>query len=666
MPTSDPPFDGGLRALLQADGRYEPRGRLGGGAFGSVYEVLDRELGTVVALKVLDRTDPGSIYRFKQEFRELAEMGHPNLVRLHELTSRADRWFFTMELVEGTDFLAYVRGDAGLIDSVDGEATGSRASPAATPTEATGAWPRAPGGAAMGPPLHARGVALAADGVARLRAVLPQLINGVRALHHAGKLHRDLKPSNVRVTADGRVVVLDFGLVMPLRRDAGRTMPAEAAGTPAYMAPEQAVGDAIDEAADWYAVGVMIYEALTGARPFARVARDQRLELKQRIDGPAPGERLAGIPGDLDRLCAELLRADPRRRPRGDEISIRAGTPRVEPDRSAAPLPLIGREAERARLLAAFEASQRGHTALAWVRGPSGIGKSRLLEDLIAQIRGRAPDAVVLRGQCLQQQTVAYQGFDAVVDELSRFLLGLTPAEVAAYLPRDVVGLCRVFPVIAQVPAAAAARSTALLDQIEARRRAFGALGELLGRIAVHHPVVVIVDDLHWGDEDGAALLLELIRPSATSPRGVETPPMLFVGAYREDLGGVGPLLARVLPACARLPAEVHAIEIELMGLSDADAARLACAVTGDDARATALAREAEGSPFLICELARVAPSVTAGPALAHALTERAARLDPPARRLLEAVAVAGRPLPRALALRAADAGEDALTALAS
>ncbi len=666
--SADEPLDEGLVALLRRDGRYQPLRRLGAGAFGSVYEVLDRDLDAVVALKLLDRTDPGSVYRFKQEFRELAEMSHPNLARLHELTARDERWFFTMELVEGENFLAYVRGAvAPVAAAVHQDSTVSLPSDRAPPTEATAAAGPAPDAdtVAQRMSLHARGTPLSPDGLTRLRATLPQLVAAVRALHAAGKLHRDLKPSNVRVTADGRVVVLDFGLVLPLRRDETRSAPAEAAGTPAYMAPEQATGDPIDEAADWYAVGVMLYEALTGTRPFGQVARDSRMALKQHVDGPAPGDFVDGVPDDLDRLCAALLRAEPRRRPRGDTLARGAGIAPRSPAPAIDHAALVGRQDELARLLAAFEAVQRGHTALAWVRGPSGIGKSRLLDELVARIRGRAPDAVVLRGRCLQQETVPYQGFDAVVDELSRLLVALPAAEAAAYLPRDVVGLCRLFPVMAQLPAAAAARSTALLDQIEARRRAFGALAELLGRIAVHRPVVVIVDDLQWGDDDGAALLLELLRPGTTAPRGLDTPPLLFVGAYREDQGDIGPLLRRVRPSCARMPADVHVEEVELTPLGGADALALARLVVTDDDHAAALIRDAEGSPFLICELARLGATRTPGLPLVAALAQRTAALDLPARRLLEAIAVAGRPLPRAIALRAADAGEAALTALA-
>src|SRR5262249_25656701 len=154
---------------------------------------------------------------FKQEFHALADIVDPNLVVLHELIARDGLWYFTMELVRGVDFLSYVR-------------------------------PGPKGGAVD---------------LARLRDALRQLVSGIDALHRASKLHRDLKPQNVLVEGGGRVVILDFGLVADVAADGLHyAADRERAGTPAYMAPEQYAGTPIGPAADLYAVGVMLYEAL--------------------------------------------------------------------------------------------------------------------------------------------------------------------------------------------------------------------------------------------------------------------------------------------------------------------------------------------------------------------------------------------------------------------
>src|SRR5258708_27502745 len=100
--------------------------------------------------------------------------------------------------------------------------------------------------------------------VDRLRVVLPQIVGGLEALHAAGKVHRDVKPSNVRVSSRGRAVLLDFGLVA----EPGDSEEEDLiVGTPAYMAPEQAMSRNVGPPADWYAVGVMLYETLTGRLP---------------------------------------------------------------------------------------------------------------------------------------------------------------------------------------------------------------------------------------------------------------------------------------------------------------------------------------------------------------------------------------------------------------
>src|SRR5262249_47735996 len=158
--------------------------------------------------------------------QKLQDVAHPNLVALDELVQTDRDWFFTMELVEGLDLLEYLGRRADLVDR--------------DPCPPT---------------------LLSAEGVARLRPALCQLAEGVQVLHDEGLPHRDVKPSNVRVTPDGRVVLLDFGVALELD-DWLRSQPG-AAGTVAYMSPEQAEGRH-DRANDWYSIGVMLYQALTG------------------------------------------------------------------------------------------------------------------------------------------------------------------------------------------------------------------------------------------------------------------------------------------------------------------------------------------------------------------------------------------------------------------
>src|ERR1019366_3989958 len=181
-----------------ADGskRFDLVGRLGEGGSGVVYDAFDRERGARVALKMLRHVNPENLARLKREFRTVQDVHHANLVRLGDLVFDNDEWCFTMELVEGHDFIEYVptRGlrrrerpdtspDAGALGLASTE-------PAGRP--------------APGPEFDEP----------RTRDALRQLADALTALHGAGLVHRDVKPSNVRVARDGRAVLLDFGLVV--------------------------------------------------------------------------------------------------------------------------------------------------------------------------------------------------------------------------------------------------------------------------------------------------------------------------------------------------------------------------------------------------------------------------------------------------------------------
>jgi len=186
--------------------------RLGEGGMGVVYEAIDTRRDVRVALKTIRTMSADALARFKREFRLLQDVHHPNLVALGELIVQHDACFFTMELVHGVDFVTWVRPPR------------PRSEPVA---------PDAPA-----PP---------AFDVARLRDAVLQLVSGLDAMHTADLMHRDMKPENVRVTSEGRVVLLDFGLVQDA---ASRQMSSATniAGTPAYMAPEQATSGAIGPA----------------------------------------------------------------------------------------------------------------------------------------------------------------------------------------------------------------------------------------------------------------------------------------------------------------------------------------------------------------------------------------------------------------------------------
>jgi serine/threonine protein kinase len=320
----------GIAAPVFGAGRFEVRGTLGAGGAGVVYRAFDRQLQREVALKLLRSASGRDLYRFKREFRALADIVHPNLVALHELHASGGDWYFTMELVEGVSFIDWVR-----------------------PPRTT-----------SGPQRTRQDIAASPYNEARLRGALVQLIDALVALHRAGKLHRDLKPSNVLVTAQGRVALLDFGLVA----GTGEGDPEKlAVGTPVYMSPEQAAAQPLDEASDWYAVGCMLYEALTGKRPFEGEA--EAVMTRKQTDVPVPPRQvIAGVPVDLDRLCMMLLQPAAAARPNGMSILNHLGagpsptTRRIS--RSAPAANFVGRGAETEELRRALADSRRRGVAV--------------------------------------------------------------------------------------------------------------------------------------------------------------------------------------------------------------------------------------------------------------------------------------------------------------
>ncbi len=633
--------------------RFTIHRTIGSGGMGVVYEAHDGERNTTVALKALRDVDAARLYRFKREFRALADLVHPNLVTLYEFVSIGDECFFTMELVEGVTFLEHVRpgfcrdddgqgggaGDAARSETADlGPAVDSEGRTRTLEPQRRGDWDRVS---------YRQRLLDAPLDETRLRAALAQLVAGVFALHQAGKLHRDIKPSNVLVRNDGRVVLCDFGLATEIRREqSDATREYEVVGTVAYMSPEQAANIRLTEASDWYSVGVVLYEALTGHRPFDG---DQRTVLrdKQLYEAPGPGEFARGLPSDLESLCADLLRLKPEERPSGPAILRRLG---VEPPPTQLPSPsssthetlLVGRESHLQRLDAAFAAVRQGRTTLALVHGSSGMGKTVLVRRFLEQVQG--DDVVVLAGRCYERESVPYKALDTVVDALSAFLVRLPRREVDQLLPDDVHALARLFPVLKRVEAVVESpRRLDAPDPHETRRRAFTALRELFRRLATRYVVIVSIDDMQWGDADSAGLLTELLRP----PR---SPSLLLIGCYRSEDVDSSPLLRSLLDSTrsGRFDADVHELAVDALSPDDSRALVLALLQRGDTYApdlAARIAAEAGGSPFFVDELARHADLVGAAGApisLDDALLARVATLPAAARSLLTTICVAG------------------------
>lgn len=245
--------------------------RLGAGGMGVVYRATDTRLGRVVALKFLAAhlvADEDSRRRFLQEARATAALDHPHLCPVYDIGTTDDGTIYiALPFYEGTTLKhALAAGPLPMDEAVD---------------------------------------------------VVEQMADGLREAHAHGIVHRDLKPSNVMRTGDGQVKILDFGLAK-LAADPSVTRPGTTMGTLTYMAPEQLRGEGVDRRADLWALGVVLYESLTGERPFAgqgssAAAAPATLDAILHGDTPRPS-RIAAVPRELDRIVARCLAPDPERR----------------------------------------------------------------------------------------------------------------------------------------------------------------------------------------------------------------------------------------------------------------------------------------------------------------------------------------------------------------
>ncbi len=581
--------------------------RLGAGGMGVVYSAQDLETGRTVALKTLQWRDGEEMLKLKREFRALADLAHPNLVALYELVASEAGVFFTMEQVQGRPFVAQARMSVG------------------------------PDGRSLSP-----------VGYDALRGLVRQLVEGVDALHAAGRLHRDIKPSNVLVSREGRVVLLDFGVAMALRgptADPGEPTRKRVVGTIAYMSPEQSWAGEVGPPADWYALGVMLYEALTGEKPFSGTLVEV-LAAKEALQIPRPIALAPATPPELDRLVMRLLDPAAERRPSAADILLAIGVStlglRTVGATQEGPVePFFGRDAERARLAAILAAVGPGRPAVVGLSGAPGMGRTALVDHFLGEVRKDV--ALVLSGRCHPSEDLPFKAVDGLVDALSRRLIDLDPERrrpLVSDLPPD---LARLFPVLAGVPGLPwPEEDTEDADaQADAasRDRALGGLRRLLERLSAGRPLVLWIDDLQWGDLDSARVLQALLS-------GPDALPILLILSWPDSDADAPPVLA-LAEGAPGMPALTHA-RLHVGPLAPAAAQALAELWVGRSAGAQigAIVAESAGSPLVTAELARALRRNPGGgvPSLPQALARRIAELPAPQRRLLDVIAVAGHP----------------------
>lgn len=535
MPTETPAEVIGRRYIIQ--------NLIGEGGMGAVYRATDRLTDHAVALKrvltapaQLELSTNYNLDDFRlalaREFKILASLRHPHIIAVQDYGFDAGQQpYFTMELLDEAQTIL----DAGRGKSPETKVN-----------------------------------------------LLVQVLQALAYLHRRDILHRDLKPANVLVTQDNSVKMLDFGLATMRERVHNET-DSLTAGTLLYMAPEILVGNAATEASDLYAVGIMAFELLAGYPPFANTG-----DVAQLINDTLytfPDTEALDITYDLKLVLDRLLQKDPLMRYSSAMEAVSAmsagiGRP-IQIDTEATresflqAARFVGRNTELKQLTDALEKAVNG-TGSAWlIAGESGVGKSRLLEELrtVALVEG----ALVMRGQAVNEGGSPYQ-------------MWRTPARWLELMTED--GTVELNALRGLLPAGESPlqkpNTLGKLKPKEAQDKLLSIFAETLR--SQQHPIMLILEDLHWASSESLDLLGRMVEM-------VNTLPLLIIGSYRDD-------------ESASLPTRLPKMPIlKLNRLSDEGIAQLSEAMLGEAGKQQhvidLLKRETEGNIFFLIEVVR-------------------------------------------------------------
>jgi tetratricopeptide (TPR) repeat protein len=471
---------------------YQIRSVLGRGGMGMVYRAWDTRLGRDVAIKVLYENLSAQeeyVRRFFREGQAVARLDHPNVLKIYDVGQEGAVCFIVMEYVDGRTLRAILdeRGGLPVDEALDCAA---------------------------------------------------QIAGGLECTHTHRVLHRDVKPGNIMVSLTGTVKILDFGLAR-IHGLSALTMTGNVVGTIDYISPEQVMNEPIDARSDLYSFGVVLYEMVTGQRPF--VGEEPIAVIYQHInDDPLPpSAHRPELPPEMDRLILTLMAKRPSDRYASARafcadlemcrtmIAGMAGQP--EAGLSAAPVvevrhrprdefhcALVGRDVELERMRATIDHTLSGDGRLMLLGGNEGRGKSRLVEEALgyAETQGMW----TLSGSCLyQEMVIPYQPF---IDALSRRLSTASPvgdARLRLRLVEEFPDIAALMPHLwtAQERKRLEENAPVALTPAAEQQRLFQSIMHLLFELAAERGVVLCMDDLHWGDTGSVQLLHYLARQLA-------------------------------------------------------------------------------------------------------------------------------------------------------
>jgi len=571
-PTAIPPAGALSAGALQPGvtlGKYIIERRLGRGGMGVVFLAYDATLERRLAIKVLGSPmeDESSRALLMREARSASALNHPNICTIYEVGEENGRAFIAMEYIDGRPLRDVV--EAGPLQVEDALRYGIEA----------------------------------ADALAHA--------------HDRGVVHHDLKAANAIVSTSGRLKVVDFGLARRTNTDVtsfAETDAGMAMGTPYAMAPEQVRGLATDVRTDIWALGVLLFEMLAGARPFggrttdelfASILRDPTkplspqthpllLEIVHTCLAKEAGHRYQRA-ADV-RLVLEAVASELRGSTKSLKQAVAAGMPLPPPpmlETRPGAIAFVGRESELTQLEQVWTSATSGQRQLLLLAGEPGIGKTRLAVEFA---RGRADRAAtVLAGRCDEEALVPYQPF---VEALHWYVRVCPESELRAQLAA-VGGGAELGPFISdllrRVPDLPAPPAMHPEGQ---RYRLFETVSALLANASATRPILLVLDDLHWADKPTLLLLRHLVRsPDAAS--------LCILGTYREsELARTHPL-AEML---ADLRREEAVTRLPLRGLDETQVRGLVSAFVGSDADpqlARLVTDSTDGNPFFVAEMLR-------------------------------------------------------------
>lgn len=514
-------------------GPYEVMQSVARGGMATVFAARDTRDNASVAIKLLlpiVQSDEARS-RFRREFRALSRIQHENVLRVFEWGLWGDRPWFSMELVSGHD----LRREAESLPM-------------------------------LAPELR----------FARVRQLLLQVCRALMAIHERGLVHRDVTPGNIMVSPDGRVRLMDFGVVKEL--GAELTAVGEVIGTVAYMAPEQITSQQVDTRADLYSLGAVLYLLLTGKRPFSAHTLHGFME-KHLHQAPKPPREVDPlVPRDLDEICLRLLEKQPSRRYASASHLLQVLGGQVDDEVEAEDWPprTVGRTLLKAQVrdaVAQLALHAKGGALL--LTGPAGQGKTRLLD--LGMHMARRRGLAVARGRCRPDDR-PFGAFIGVYDKLER--TG-APAVLQQVLGgKEQPGVVERYPVIS-------------------------AFKDLLVRNA---PLVVILDDLERADPATVEMLQYLIRNTLE----LANERVLFLLGH-EDPGAlaVGPGTAQAAEPRGFPPLHAHeSVRVATLGpLDESEVEELVVSVLDNTPASLALAarlhHESSGSPAFIADMLR-------------------------------------------------------------